>query len=205
MSKLPGEFWGYPCPSLAPRAPQRACSKPISFAKGHISHCNLSLQCCKLWASSLGGFGGIPAHPLSILGPKGPPESLLKAYKLCKRPHSSLYSFSTVMRTGGKEKTVEALVSFLQILWHLICLSLKAVCILYSCNLRCSVLYFFFLCTLVFLKKPVCYIAQEGKFARKIRYALVGCKQWCNKGKAHNKIWHLVVCYSAHQTSFSFA
>ena len=148
MSKLRGGVLGVstptPCPSLAPSAPKRACSKAIRSATGHIAHCNLSLQCCKLWASSLGGSGGIPAHPLSIPGPKGPQESLLKAYKLCNRPHCSLYSFSTVMRTGGKEKTVKALVSFLQILWHLICLSLKAVCILYGCNLHCSVLYFFF-------------------------------------------------------------
>ena len=36
---------------------------------------------------------------------------------------------------------------------------------------------FFFLYTLVFVKKPVCYIAQEGKFAWKIRDALVGRKQ----------------------------
>ena len=37
-----------PCLSPAPRAPKRACSKPISFATGHIAHYILSLQWCKL-------------------------------------------------------------------------------------------------------------------------------------------------------------
>lgn len=55
----------------------------------------------------------------------------------------SLFILSA-MWTGGREKLVEALGSFLQTLWHLICLSLKAVSlfsarqVLFICCENCS-------------------------------------------------------------------